>query len=414
MLSMKFKFSLYGFLKNLRFFEPFFLLFLRDKGLSFTSIGFLLSFREIMINIMEIPSGIIADTFGRKNVMIISLVSYILSFSIFGASKSVILIYIAMFFFAIGESFRTGTHKAIIFNYLDNEGLLDKKIEFYGFTRSWSQKGSALSVVLATSILLIDGNYKSIFWWSIIPYVIGLINISSYPSYLNKVTRAKTINNFSFNTFLTHLKISISSIFKKSDLKYLLVNSMIFTGTFKSIKDYLQILIKSYVVTIPMSLIFSKNEEVILGIGTVYVLIYLISSIASKSSFKLVRSLGSKSKTIQFISITSIILMLTASISDFYSIKLVTISCFILLYLLQNIWRPIITGSIAENSDKELLATTLSIESQLSSLTIFILAPIIGLLMDGLGLYAVLAFMALIFTVILVMQIKILCEVKVK
>ena len=30
-----FRFSLYGFLKNLRFFEPFLILFFRDAGLSF-------------------------------------------------------------------------------------------------------------------------------------------------------------------------------------------------------------------------------------------------------------------------------------------------------------------------------------------------------------------------------------------
>ena len=72
-----YKFSFYGFLKNLRFFDAFFILFLIGKGLSFTQIGILYAVREIIINVFEIPSGIIADTFGRKKALVGSCVLYI-------------------------------------------------------------------------------------------------------------------------------------------------------------------------------------------------------------------------------------------------------------------------------------------------------------------------------------------------
>jgi len=42
------KFCAYGFLKNLRFFDAFFILFLVDKGLSYTQIGVLYGVREIV------------------------------------------------------------------------------------------------------------------------------------------------------------------------------------------------------------------------------------------------------------------------------------------------------------------------------------------------------------------------------
>ena len=59
------RFSLYGFLKNQKYYEPFLILALRDKGLSFFLIGLLIGFRQIWVNLLEIPSGTIADTFGR-------------------------------------------------------------------------------------------------------------------------------------------------------------------------------------------------------------------------------------------------------------------------------------------------------------------------------------------------------------
>ncbi|MDX2432086.1 MAG: MFS transporter, partial [Bacteroides sp.] len=64
-----FKFCMYGFLKNLRFFDAFFILFLVETGVSFTQIGLLYAVREVVTNLFELPSGILADTFGRKKAL---------------------------------------------------------------------------------------------------------------------------------------------------------------------------------------------------------------------------------------------------------------------------------------------------------------------------------------------------------
>ena len=108
-----FKFSLYGFLKNLRFFDPFILLFFREMGLSFLQIGTLFSIREIATNVLEVPTGIVADAFGRRRAMIFSFGAYIISFLLFYFLPGYSLYALAMVFFAMGEAFRTGTHKAM-------------------------------------------------------------------------------------------------------------------------------------------------------------------------------------------------------------------------------------------------------------------------------------------------------------
>jgi len=81
--EMFYRFALYGFLKNLRFFDPFLILFFREAGLSFLQIGILIAVRDISTNILEIPTGIYADAFGRRKSMVMSLSSYIVSFLIF-------------------------------------------------------------------------------------------------------------------------------------------------------------------------------------------------------------------------------------------------------------------------------------------------------------------------------------------
>ena len=101
-----FKFCSYGFLKNLRFFDPFLFLFFLDKGLSFFEIGLLVSFREVMVYVMEIPAGIIADVLGRRKVMIFAFISYIISFSVFFFANAFWLFMLSFIFYGFGDAFR--------------------------------------------------------------------------------------------------------------------------------------------------------------------------------------------------------------------------------------------------------------------------------------------------------------------
>ena len=117
-----YKFCAYGFLKNLRFFEPFLILFFLEKGLTYFEIGSLYAIREIVTNLFEIPSGIVADAIGRRKAMLISFVSYIISFLVFFFAQEYFLLASAMIFFSLGHAFRSGTHKAMIFSYLKIKG----------------------------------------------------------------------------------------------------------------------------------------------------------------------------------------------------------------------------------------------------------------------------------------------------
>ena len=111
---MFYQFSAYGFLKNLRFFEPFILLIFRSYGLSFLQIGLLYSIRDVATNILEVPTGLLADSFGRKRAMVSAFIAYILSFLILYTFQEFWILAFAMVLFASGEAFRSGTHKALI------------------------------------------------------------------------------------------------------------------------------------------------------------------------------------------------------------------------------------------------------------------------------------------------------------
>src|SRR5690554_3462665 len=139
------KFAFYGFFKNLRFFEPYIYLYFLAIGLSFFEIGLIISIRELSIYIFEIPTGFIADIWGKKKSMLLCFVLYIISFVVYYLSYSFWWLALASIFFGLGEAFRLGTHKALIFDYLDWKGISSRKTEVYGFTRSVSLYGKARS-----------------------------------------------------------------------------------------------------------------------------------------------------------------------------------------------------------------------------------------------------------------------------
>ena len=66
------RFCLYGFLKNQQYYDPFLVLAFLQMGLSYTLIGVLIAFREVVLNLSEIPTGAVADLFGRRKSMIFS------------------------------------------------------------------------------------------------------------------------------------------------------------------------------------------------------------------------------------------------------------------------------------------------------------------------------------------------------
>ena len=294
------RFSLYGFLKNQQYYDYFLLLAFRQMGLSYFMIGLLIAFREIMVNIMEIPSGAIADLSGRRNSMIFSFIAYIISFATFGLSgmaaiegklphRTLIpLLFLAMFFFGIGDAFRTGTHKAMIFTWLRIQGRTDERTKIYGYTRSWSKIGSAVSVILACFFVFTTSNFIYVFFFAIIPYILNIINFLGYPKEVDGKIEKRT----SIGEIIRHLKETLMVSVKQASLRRLILESMGFEGFFKASKDYLQPILKA--AALPMTAVLfasiqlSDEQKSVVLIGPVFFMLFIMSAFASRNAYRLV------------------------------------------------------------------------------------------------------------------------------
>lgn len=375
---MLFRFSLYGFLKNQTYFEPFLILIFLDKGLSFFEIGIVVAVREVVANLMDIPSSALADLYGRRRCMVASFAVYIASFVVLAFGTQFWHILVGIIFFGGGDAFRGGTHKAMILDWLRAQGRESERTKVYGYTRSWSKIGSAVSVLIATILVIFTTSYSYVFLFAAVPYVLNLINLATYPSFLDGDRRADA----SVSVVANHLKSVARTAFCTPQLRRLITESMCFEGVYGAVKDYLQPLLKVAALSLPLFVGTAEKQRTALLVGAVYFVLHILASVASRQSHRVAEALKGEECAARVIWIVVALLYLALLPLLFLHISTGIIVIFVLLAIVQNIWRPVLISRIDSHSDPAIGATLLSVESQSSSLTTLFLAPTLGFLID--------------------------------
>jgi len=378
---MLFRFCLYGFLKNQQYYDPFLVLIFLQKGLSFAEIGILIAFRAICINLTEIPAGAVADVLGRRRSMIVSFLAYIGSFLVFGLCNPLWTLFAAMLLFAVGEAFRTGTHKAMIFDWLQRQGRLDERTTVYGRTRSWSKLGSATSAVIAAAVVFVipPKQLSIVFLVCIVPYLAAIVNFLGYPAYLDG---PRSDASHRERSVLKTLFAAVSQSFRHRSLRRMLVESMGYEGLFQSSKDYVQPVLAAACISLPMLLGLDEHRRVAVGIGAVYFALHLLGSFASRGAGRLAAAAGSEQRSARLLWWMDLAVFGLMAAGILAGLWTLVIGAFVLLAVLQNLWRPILVGRVASQADAAQTATVLSIESQAKSLFVAAVAPPLGWSID--------------------------------
>ena len=378
-----YRFCLYGFLKNLRFFEAFLILFFLENGLSFVAIGTLYAAREITVNIFEIPSGIIADAYGRRKSMILAFLFYIISFVIFFVARSYVGFLCAMIVFSLGEAFRSGNHKAMIYHYLSVKGWDDQKVHYYGHTRAWSQLGSALSAISGAAIVFITGGYEYIFLFSVLPYILDLAIVASYPAYLDGNEQKMKWNEV--RQKFSEVFGSLSKSLRSGKVLGIIGSLSVYSGYYKAIKDYLQAVIAVWAVAVPFLMDFNDEQRSSVMIGIVFFGVYLLSSLASRSSGSFSERFSSSASPMNITLIAGLICGAISGLFFTFDLWPLSVLLFIVVYMIENIRKPVGVAYLGSNTDSRALASILSVDSQAKSLIAAILAMVFGIFADLFG-----------------------------
>ena len=373
------KFKFYGFFKNLKFFEPYLIIIFLAWEINLFQIGILIAIQEVITLIFEVPSGMLADTRGKKTELLFCFVFYIISFIFYFMGPAYIFLIFGAMLFGLGEAFRSGTHKAMEMKWMEKNDILQYKSFVYGTTRSYSLYGSAISSVLSIILILNIPASRWIFLVTIIPYVIDFVLIATYPSYMNEHSPKKGSYWKDFIGAFKGLKIVVTD----RRLRKGLLSMSFYDGIYKSLKDYIQPIIKLFIAILLMdfALTTSPLEEeffLTLILGLIYASFYLVSSYSSKKAYFIQKKVKSSKFAMDLIFYIFAILILGEAILIWFQIPLLIIIFYLFIYIFYNMRRPISIDFLGDVMSKDQRATILSVEALLKSILVAIFAPLFG------------------------------------
>ncbi|MFT5750382.1 MAG: MFS family permease, partial [Ancylomarina sp.] len=284
----------------------------------------------------------------------------------------------AFIIFGLADAFRSGSHKGMMMDYLKLNNWTEYKSEYYGYTRSWSQKGSAISALIAGILIFIDGNYQNIFIYSVIPYAINFILILSYPSEIDRSEK-----NRNQTSFKNSIKALFSVLKQKSVLK-LISTSALHTAYLKALKDYIQAVMLGIALLLPSIKGIHINSQNGLVIGILYFIIYLLTAYASQYSSTILKKAPTNltRKTL----LLGLFFGLSCGIFFIFEIWIWAFISFTFIYIIENIRKPILTAFVADHVPNELLTSVFSAQSQLGTLFSASIALSFGILADTWGI----------------------------
>lgn len=112
-----------------------------------------------------------------------------------------------------------------------------------------------------------------------------MINLASYPAELD----GTDVNNMHERVRIRETFKEFASVFRRPGARMGILNSAVFDGIFKVLKEYLQPVLKSLAISLPLLAAMQIDRRVAVVAGSVYFLLYLAASAASRNAGKYCR-----------------------------------------------------------------------------------------------------------------------------
>lgn len=173
---------------------PIIVLFFQENGLSLQEVMILQGSYSMMVALMEIPSGYLADLFGRKKTMVLGTIFCFLGFALFSFSFGFWEFLLAEILLGIGNSFISGSDSAILYDSLLESKQTDQYTRIEGKTYSIGNFSEAAAGILGGFLAEMSLRYPWYVQAAIaclaIPFAISLVEPKAHGQKLEKNFKA--------------------------------------------------------------------------------------------------------------------------------------------------------------------------------------------------------------------------------
>ncbi len=344
-------------------FMPYIVPFYESNGLSMHKIMILQAIYSLAIVVFEMPSGYVADLWGRKNSITLGSLLALAGFVIYTQSYGFYEFLVAEIILGLGQSFISGSDSAMLYDTLADMKKERQYMKYEGRMVSLGNVAEASAGVLAGVIITISlrANYYFQTGVAFMALPAALLLVEPYSH--------KALVSRSFQKFF---RIFHHALFVNRDLqRNILFSSLIGCATLTMawfVQRYFE------AVELPLTLF-----------GLMWTLLNLTVGIAAIFAYRLEHRLG------QVRSVILITLLIPAGYFLVGSVQALWAIVFLFVfYLVRGFATPVLKDYIQQITESQTRATVLSIRNFIIRLNFVIVGPALGWLTDNASLSAAL------------------------
>lgn len=348
---------LFTLLQNIDLTRGIWMIYLASKGMSLTQLGFLETIFHITSFLMEVPTGAIADIFGRKISRVLGRALSLVSVVILFAANDFLWFAISFVFTALSFNLESGAGDALIYDSLKEIGEEDKYMKISGNKEVFFQVAGIVSFLV--------GGYLAVKSYSIafaITIIIGAICLLQSFSFKEPSLGRKREAHKKENVFVNQLKDSIGLVKSKPRIVSLIVFTEVILTFCTCIFYYLQNYLKGD----------GYNEA---AIGIIYASTYIAAALVAPQVHRI-------EKVIKEQGLLLLIPFVTVSCLWGIAISTYHFIFFIVLTITEEIVYVAMSDYINKMIPSENRATILSFSSMVFSFFMITVFPVVGLLGD--------------------------------
>jgi len=339
---------------------PIIVLFFQEHGLTLTEVMMLQSIYSFSVALFEIPSGYIADIFGRKKTIVLSTIFTFIGFLVFSFFGGFYAFAIAQVLVGIGGSLMSGSDSAIIYDTLLETNSKTSYTKIEGRSYAIGNFSEAFAGILG-GFLAVGSIYMPI-------YVQTSILFFSIPIAFTLIEPTMHKENKLDRSFKAVFEVVKFAMVDNQKLKWLIIYSSAMGVATLSMAWFAQPFFKS--INIPLAYF-----------GILWAVLNFSAGITSFNAHQFDKKDNSY-KMLFYLALAMPISFLFLG----YNTSVYGLIFILLIYLLRGIVTPILRNAINENTASNKRATVLSVRSLIIRISFAISAPILGYIADNYSL----------------------------
>jgi predicted MFS family arabinose efflux permease len=210
-------------------------LFILSRGMNLTQIGILLFLWSVMSLLFEVPTGILADRWSRRKMLILSGLFFSTCYTIWIFSNSFSIFLLGFMFRTLGATFASGTLQAYLFDYLKSHDLSNDFEKILG-------KGNALRTLGIGTAVAFGGFFSQISYnFALIASAISILTISVIAFLWPEI---KPITPTGEENYWHFLRNSIDTVRKSRVLLKIVLFSAIVLAIFANLEEFNDVYLK--------------------------------------------------------------------------------------------------------------------------------------------------------------------------